>query len=66
MPADRTAGTVHVEGLRQLRKSLRQAGDDMQDLKAANKQAAEIVAARARSLAPSRTGALREIGRAHV
>lgn len=57
--SDRNAGTVHVQGVRELRKALRQAGDDMQDLKDANRQAAQIVVARARSLAPSRTGALR-------
>lgn len=49
---------VEVEGARQLRRTLRQAGDDLGDLKDANKRAAEIAAAGALRNAPRRSGAL--------
>lgn len=49
---------VEVEGARQLRRTLRQAGDDLEDLKDANKQAAEIAATGARRAAPVLSGAL--------
>lgn len=50
---------VEVQGLRQLRKTLRQAGDDMADLKAANLEAAQLVATAAAARAPrGATGAL--------
>lgn len=49
---------VQVEGARQLRRTLREAGDDLEDLKAANQQAADIAASAARMEAPRRTGAL--------
>lgn len=56
--ADAAAGTVKVEGLRELRRTLRQAGDDMADLKEANRAAAEIVATAAGGRVPHLTGAL--------
>lgn len=43
---------VQIEGLRQLRKSLRKAGDDMKDLKAANLEAATTAARASAALAP--------------
>lgn len=49
---------VKIEGMRQLRHSLRQAGDDLQDLKATNAQASSIVASRAKGWAPNRSGRL--------
>ena len=49
--AGREAG-IKVEGQRELRKSLRQAGDDLEDLKAAHKAAAEIAAGGSRPLTP--------------
>lgn len=62
---DRTGGTVQVAGARQLRRALKQAGDDFQDLKDLNRKAAEVVAARARALAPvGPTGRLRDSVRA--
>ncbi|WP_408936386.1 hypothetical protein [Corynebacterium tuberculostearicum] len=50
---------LKVEGGRQLRKTMRQAGSDLSDLKNANAQAAGIVSGRAKSWAPSRTGRLK-------
>ena len=47
-----------VEGGAQLRKTLRAAGDDLSDLKAAHGEAAQIVTGRARGTAPRRTGVL--------
>ncbi|SDH16166.1 hypothetical protein SAMN04515691_2985 [Leifsonia sp. 98AMF] len=47
-----------VEGGRQLRKSLRAAGDDLTDLKIVHGQAAAIAARRAESRAPHRTDQL--------
>lgn len=49
---------LKIEGGRQLRRTLRQAGSDLTDLKAANAQAASIVSNRAKSWAPTRTGRL--------
>lgn len=49
---------VEVEGARQLRRTLRQAGDDLEDLKDANKQAAEVAATGARRNVPVESGAL--------
>lgn len=49
---------VEVEGVRELRRTLRAAGDDLSDLKAANLAAAEIAADAARGRAPVLTGAL--------
>ncbi|WP_314148238.1 HK97 gp10 family phage protein [uncultured Leifsonia sp.] len=47
-----------VRGGRQLRKSLRTAGDDLADLKDVHKQAAAIAADRAADRAPRRSGRL--------
>lgn len=55
--ADRDAG-IRIEGQRQLRKTLREAGDDLEDLKAAHKAAAEVAAGGSRPLAPVRSGDL--------
>lgn len=49
---------VQVDGVRELRRTLRQAGDDLADMKAANQAAADIAAAAAKSRAPRRSGAL--------
>lgn len=49
---------VRVVGLPRLRKTMRQAGVDMADMKAANAKAAATIAAASRARAPSRTGRL--------
>ncbi|GAB2558802.1 hypothetical protein [Leucobacter ruminantium] len=49
-----------VEGARKLRATLRSAGDDLSDLKDANRQAANIVAPVARGRVPQRSGKLAE------
>lgn len=66
-------GTVRIEGLDELVRTMRRAGDDLSDLKDANTRAANIVAARAEQLAPKRTGRLagnirpaKQAGRARV
>lgn len=51
-------GTVKVEGTRQLRSTLRRAGDDLTDMKAAHKASAEIAARASEALAPKRSGKL--------
>lgn len=51
-------GLHEVEGGRQLRKTLREAGDDLTDLKAAHRQAADIARDAAASAAPRRSGLL--------
>lgn len=59
--ADIAAGgntAIQVKGARELAKALRQAGADMQDLKDANRRAADIVAPAAKAKAPRRTGRL--------
>lgn len=68
-----TQPLVRVEGARELRRTLKRAGDDMADLKDANNRAAAIVAQWASVTAPRRTGALgmsvrpnRAVGRARV
>lgn len=43
---------VQVEGGRAFRASLKKAGDDLQDMKAAHKSAAQIAATASRALAP--------------
>lgn len=50
--------TYEVEGGRELRATLRQAGDDLQDLKNAHNSAAQIAAQAASALAPKKTGRL--------
>lgn len=63
--ADRDKGTVQVIGARQLRKTLKAAGEDLTDLKAAHRQAAEIAAKASAALAPvGKTGQLRRSVRA--
>lgn len=49
---------LKLEGGRNLRRTLREAGSDLQELKDANAAAAAIVAARAQSWAPKVTGRL--------
>jgi hypothetical protein len=49
---------VEVEGARQLRKTLKAAGDDLGELKAAHAAAARLVSAAAAARAPKRTGRL--------
>ena len=50
---------VHVVGARELRRSLRQAGESMDDLKDANAKVGELVAQESRPAAPrGRTGQL--------
>ena len=52
-------GYLQLKGAGQLAKGLRQAGIEMRDLRAVNKQAAQIVAPEAKSLAPKgKTGRL--------
>lgn len=55
---DRSVGTIQVEGMRELRRTLKQAGDDLTDLKTIHKQAAEVAAGGARRLVPTVTGRL--------
>jgi len=52
-----------VKGAARLRKTLRQAGDDLSDLKEANARAAGIVQPAASNLAPKASGALASSGR---
>lgn len=49
---------VEVDGGPRLRSTLRKAGSDLEDLKAANARAAQIAAAAGRRLAPVKSGAL--------
>ncbi|MDO5633282.1 MAG: hypothetical protein Q4G34_00195 [Micrococcus sp.] len=49
---------VEIEGARQLRATLRKAGDSMEDLKAVHKAAADIAAAEGRRRAPRQSGTL--------
>lgn len=49
---------VQIEGARQLRATLKRAGGDLQDLRAANRRAATTVVPAAAALAPKRSGAL--------
>lgn len=55
---------VEVEGARQLRRTMRKAGLDLQQLKDAHAAASRIVAAAATSRAPIRTGRLQSTIRA--
>jgi hypothetical protein len=50
--------TARIEGVRQIRATLKRAGSDLDDLKVANASAAATVAAAAVAAAPRRTGAL--------
>lgn len=56
MPA-RNIG-IRVEGARELRRTLRAAGEDLQDLKQAHTESARIAAAGTRLRTPVRTGRL--------
>ena len=58
------AAVHEVVGGRQLRSSLRKAGDDLSDLKTAHSQAATVAAIGARQRAPVLTGALKATIRA--
>lgn len=49
---------LKIEGGRQLRRTLREAGSDLQDLKESNAAAAGIVSGKAKSWAPTRSGRL--------
>jgi hypothetical protein len=60
---DRAAGTARVEGARELRRALKQAGEDLEDLKDANQAAAKIVLAEADRGVPRKSGALARSGR---
>lgn len=51
---------VQVTGARELRKALRNMGDDLSDLTALHRDLAEIVASAARPRTPVRSGRLRE------
>jgi len=53
-----SAPVVEVRGARELRKTLKQAGDDLGDLKDAHAAVGNMVAATARGMAPRRSGAL--------
>lgn len=58
-------GAVHqVDGGRELRKSLRDAGSDLQDLKTVHRQSAQLAANAAAQRAPEVTGRLRATIRA--
>lgn len=53
-----TRAGIEVEGAAQLRRTLKAAGDDLGDLKAAHRAAAAVVAGAAARAAPKRTGRL--------
>jgi len=53
-----TAPVFEVKGGRELRKTLRKAGDDLGDLKDVHQAVGNMVAATASGLAPRRSGAL--------
>lgn len=56
---------VHqVEGGRELRRTLKQFGDDLQSMREAHREAAQIAAAASSALAPVKTGRLRDTIRA--
>lgn len=50
---------IRVDGARQLRASLKAAGESLQDLKGAHRQAADIAARASAALAPELSGKLR-------
>ena len=52
------AAIAEIEGAKELRRSLKAAGDDLSDLKAAHAEAARTVATAAQAGAPMRTGRL--------
>lgn len=55
--AARTEG-IRVEGAKELRATLKRAGDDLGDLKAAHSEAAQLVTGVSRARAPKRSGTL--------
>ncbi|WP_022867147.1 hypothetical protein [Schaalia vaccimaxillae] len=55
---------VQVRGARELRRQLKQAGDDLTDMKTAHKRAAEIAATGAEALVPMKSRDLRDSIRA--
>lgn len=59
-----TQNTVKVEGLRELRKSLKAANTDFADLKAAGLEAAQPVLKESKTLVPVLSGALEQTLRA--
>lgn len=56
--ASRVEASLRVEGAAELRRTLKAAGDDLNDLKDAHATAARLVAADAAQRAPRRTGRL--------
>lgn len=56
-------GSIRVEGLRELRRGLKVAGDDLEDLKDANQEASWIVLRAADRIVPRRSGELALTGR---
>lgn len=60
MVAEVSAGnpTIQVKGARELARGLKQAGADLKDLRAVNKQAAGVVVPEAKRRVPARTGRL--------
>ena len=52
------AAIAEIEGAKELRRTLKAAGDDLADLKAAHAEAARTVATAAQAGAPMRTGRL--------
>jgi len=61
---NRQVDFAEVEGLRELRKALKAAGDDLRDLREANRSVGEIVQHEAWRLVPVRTGQLQRTIRA--
>lgn len=59
MPPEHPDVQAEIEGLRELRKALRQAEDDFSDLKDTNLKAAEIAARASSALAPIGSGPTR-------
>ncbi|WP_165217242.1 HK97 gp10 family phage protein [Schaalia sp. ZJ1691] len=55
---NRKGAVVQIEGARELRRQLKAAGDDLKDLSAAHRKAADIAARAARTAAPVKTGRL--------
>lgn len=56
---------VQVEGLRELTRTLKAAGESLEDIKDANAAAAQLVLSRARPAAPVESGALAASGKAN-
>lgn len=62
--AGRSSARIQVEGASELRKALRQAGDDASDLKQVHADVGEVVVREAQAIGPRRTGTLLGSGRA--